>query len=90
MPNESLYPPDMVFKLLLLAYKAGFEGPMEMSEETCRDIMASSTHASSDVSVIELMQKRVLESLTANVAPRNMSHGRKSSFRSLEYDADTL
>lgn len=58
MANEILYPADAVLKMLVAAYKAGFEGPMEMSEETCREIMTRSTYDESDLSLMRHMQER--------------------------------
>lgn len=39
MANEVLYTEATVLKLLAEAYRAGFEGPLEMTDETCRDIL---------------------------------------------------
>jgi len=53
-----LYPEDAVIPMLLAAYKAGFEGPMELAEDSCREILARATYKESDLEIIEFMQKR--------------------------------
>ncbi len=58
MANEVLFPADSVMKMLVAAYKAGFEGPLEMSEEVCKEIMSQTTHAESDLLLMKYMQQR--------------------------------
>lgn len=61
MANEVLYPADAVLKMLIAAYRAGFEGPLEMDEEACREIMTKMTYTESDLSLMEHMQERELK-----------------------------
>jgi hypothetical protein len=58
MPNDVLYSGDVVLKMLLAAYQAGFEGPLELAEQDCRDILAKGTYQESDLELIEFMQER--------------------------------
>lgn len=55
---QTLYPEDAVLEMLLKAYEAGFEGPMELAGQVCRDILAKSTHQESDLQLMEFMQER--------------------------------
>lgn len=78
MANEVLYPAEAVLKMLVAAYKAGFEGPLEMSEETCREIMARTTYAESDLSLMEHMQERASRYAPPSAAVRrNTNTGKK-------------
>jgi len=54
----ALYQEETVMTMLLAAYQAGFEGPLELSEETCRDIMAKHTSKESDLQLMTYMQDR--------------------------------
>lgn len=61
MANEVLYPADAVLKMLVAAYHAGFDGPLEMDEEACREIMTKMTYTDSDLSLMQHMQERELK-----------------------------
>lgn len=60
MSDKKLYPADLVLKMLFAAYKAGFEGPLEMLEETCNEIIQTMTPHNnlSDLSIMEYMHNK--------------------------------
>ena len=57
MSNQAMYPADVVLKMLIAAYRAGFEGVLEMDEDTCREILAGSpAGCESDLHLMEKMR----------------------------------
>lgn len=62
MDNKVLYPADAVLNMLMIAYKMGFESPLEMSEEICKDIIMQAKPVVSDLSLMKCMVERTLQS----------------------------
>ncbi len=55
--DNVLYTEEAVREMLLAAYKAGFEGPMEMAESVVADIMQRGSYEDSDVELIEALDE---------------------------------
>ena len=84
--SNVLYPEEAVIAMLMTAYKAGFEGPLELSEGICHEILAKGTYKDSDLEVIEFMQQRERKkSYDAGVEAR-----RKATRRTTEAAAGNL
>lgn len=49
MNSNSPHSEAAVFELLMEAYRAGFDGPLEMAEEACRSIFANRTAEGRDL-----------------------------------------
>ena len=47
-----------VFKMLKEAYKAGFEGPLELLDEACKEIIADNNYKESDVELMDYAGKQ--------------------------------
>ena len=57
--NSILFMEETVMNMLMAAYKAGFEGPLEMSEEVCRGIIEEATGTTeSDLELMKQAQER--------------------------------
>ena len=53
---SGLYSADVVLDMLLRAYRAGFDGPLELAEQMCEDILNTEKYDAQQISDAQLME----------------------------------